>query len=95
DRLLACAIHRDRDPIACLDALPLEAVCQIHLTLRTGTGKTHAIDVSSWALYRETIERLGPLPTRVGCVRGTGDWLTLRAEVARADAVLAREFSLA
>jgi uncharacterized protein (UPF0276 family) len=78
------------DPHSYLDAFPLEAVCQIHLAV---TPKVGSADV--WRLYRETIRRLGPLPTLVACEDERTDWRSLRAEVARADAILAREFSLA
>lgn len=76
------------DPHCYLDAFPLEAVCQIHLAV---TPNDRSADL--WPLYRETIRRLGPLPTLVACEGEPCDWTSLRAEVARADAVLAREFS--
>jgi uncharacterized protein (UPF0276 family) len=78
------------DPHSYLDAFPLEAVCQIRLAVTPKDGSANV-----WPLYRETIRRLGPLPTLVACEDERTDWKSLRAEVARADAILARKFSLA
>ncbi|MDB5593506.1 MAG: hypothetical protein JWM36_467 [Hyphomicrobiales bacterium] len=90
DNALASTRAQSSDPHSYLDAFPLEAVCQIRLAF---TPRNSGANV--WQLYRETIRRLGPVPTLVACEGEGIDWTSLRAEVARADAVLAREFSMA
>ena len=39
-----------------------------------------------WALYRETIRRIGPMPTLIEWDNDVPDWATLYAEARRADA---------
>jgi uncharacterized protein (UPF0276 family) len=65
------AVNHDFDPVAYLDALPLNRVAQIHLAGHTDYG-THLIDTHDapvtdavWDLYRLVIERAGAIPTLV------------------------------
>ncbi|WAG76634.1 DUF692 domain-containing protein [Metapseudomonas furukawaii] len=72
---VSCTNHH-RDPRAYLAALPLHAVGEIHLAGfaedRDAAGAPVLIDdhgapvdEAVWALYRETLARLGPLPTLI------------------------------
>lgn len=69
-------INHNRDVRAYLDALPLHAVGEIHLAGfaedRDAAGARllidhhgSSVDAAVWALYGETLERLGPLPTLI------------------------------
>lgn len=59
------------DPVAFLDAIPMERVVQLHLAGFEENGDvlldTHAKPVSdeTWALYREVIRRTGPMSALV------------------------------
>lgn len=59
------------DPVAFLDAIPMERVVQLHLAGFEENGEvlldTHAKPVSdeTWALYREVIRRTGPMSALV------------------------------
>jgi uncharacterized protein (UPF0276 family) len=69
-------VNHGRDPWALIDALPAEAVAEIHLA---GFAEDRdaaddrllidhhgaAVDEAVWSLYRRTIARLGPVPTLI------------------------------
>ncbi len=65
------ARNHGEDPAAALARLPLERVAQIHLAgYRVDGGvllDTHSTPVADpvWALYRETIAQVGPVPTLI------------------------------
>lgn len=70
------AVNHGRDAWALIDALPPEAVCEIHLAGhaedRDAAGDrllidTHGapVDDAVWSLYRRTLARLGPVPTLI------------------------------
>lgn len=69
-------INHGRDPLAYLSALPLQAVEQVHLAGFSedadGMGQRLLIDSHSapiddavWALYRQVLQRIGPIPTLI------------------------------
>ncbi|MGH8437879.1 MAG: MNIO family bufferin maturase [Pseudomonas sp.] len=69
-------INHGRDPLAYLSALPLHAVEQVHLAGFSedtdGMGQRLLIDSHSapiddavWALYRQLLQRIGPVPTLI------------------------------
>src|SRR5258708_7156683 len=65
------AVNHGFDPRAYLDAIPGNAVAEIHLAGFDASGPclidTHGARVAPpvWALYRATIERFGPKPTLI------------------------------
>lgn len=65
------AINHGFDPLAYLEAIPGNAVAEIHLAGFDASGPclidTHGAHVAApvWALYRATIERFGPKPTLI------------------------------
>ena len=65
------AVNHGFDPRAYLDAIPGDAVAEIHLAGFDASGPclidTHGARVAPpvWALYRATIERFGPKPTLI------------------------------
>jgi len=65
------AVNHGFDPRAYLDAIPADAVAEIHLAGFDASGPclidTHGARVAPpvWALYRATIERFGPKPTLI------------------------------
>ncbi|RYY81156.1 MAG: DUF692 domain-containing protein [Comamonadaceae bacterium] len=92
--------NRGADAGAYLAALPLHAVGEIHLA-----GFADDIDAAGaplliddhggpvadcvWALYRELVERLGPLPTLIEWDNDVPAWPVLQRQARRAEAVLA------
>jgi hypothetical protein len=69
-------VNHGRDPWALIESLPADAIGEIHLAGfaedRDAAGArllidTHgaAVDASVWALYRRTVERIGPVPTLI------------------------------
>jgi uncharacterized protein (UPF0276 family) len=96
------------DPVAYLDAFPLDLVGEIHLAgyaeARDDAGHELRIDAHDspvrprvWDLYRLVIARLGPTPTLIEWDNDVPDWATLYAEVRRANeaakAAMRREFA--
>jgi uncharacterized protein (UPF0276 family) len=78
-----------------LEALPLDAVGEVHLAghamREDSTGRTICIDshdgpvqAPTWALYRALLERTGPLPTLIEWDSNLPDYATLLAEADRA-----------
>jgi uncharacterized protein (UPF0276 family) len=92
-------INQNYDPVAYLDAFPLELVGEIHLgghdEDRDDHGQRLLIDSHGapvvdpvWALYAQVIARGGPRPTLIEWDNDVPDWQVLRAEAARAARVL-------
>ena len=93
-------INHGRDPAAYLDALPLDAVGEIHLA---GFAEDHdgagarllidshgaPVDRAVWALYARTLRRCGPLPTLLERDNDVPPLPLLLAEAAQAEALLA------
>lgn len=65
------AVNHGRDPLALLDAFPLEHVRQLHLAGFTSDGEvlldTHAAPIAApvWDLYSEVLARCGAIPTLI------------------------------
>lgn len=92
-------INHGRDPWTFVEALPAEAVAEIHLAGfaedRDGTGDRLLIDhhgapvdEAVWRLYQRTIERLGPRPTLIERDNDIPPLEVLAAEAARAREML-------
>lgn len=90
------AINHDTDARAFLEAIDPASVGEIHLAgyeaTPDGLVDTHGAPVCAevWALYEETIARLGPVPTLVEWDTDIPALEALLAEAGRADAILAR-----
>jgi uncharacterized protein len=95
---VSCVNHRS-DPLAWLDAFPLDLVGEIHLgghdqeDLPSGPLliDAHGAEVAEpvWALYAEVLDRAGPLPTLVEWDNDVPEWHVLMAEAQRAATLLA------
>ncbi len=84
------AHNLDFDPIAYLDALPGERIRQMHLAGCSDQG-SHLLDDHGspvndavWALYREALQRFGPVPTLIEWDQNIPSFGTLVAEAERA-----------
>ena len=93
------AVNHGRDALACIAALPLAAVGEIHLAGfaddRDAAGArllidTHgsAVDAAVWALYEATLRMTGPLPTLIERDNDVPALGVLCAEAARAEQAL-------
>jgi uncharacterized protein (UPF0276 family) len=91
------AVNHGRDAVACIDALPLEAVGEVHLAGfaedRDAAGDRLLIDAHGspiddavWDLYRHAIGRLGATPTLIERDHNVPSLDTLLAEAERARA---------
>ncbi|OWJ96154.1 hypothetical protein B6S59_07575 [Pseudomonas sp. A46] len=98
---VSCTNHH-RDPRAYLATLPLHAVGEIHLAGfaedRDAAGAPLLIDdhgapvdEAVWTLYRETLARLGPLPTLIERDKAIPPLAELVDEAQRAAHLLSRE----
>jgi uncharacterized protein (UPF0276 family) len=99
NNVFVSATNQDWDARAYIDAFPLEAVGEIHLGGHDEDEDEHGapllIDSHGrevvdpvWALYAHTLARGGPRPTLIEWDTDVPDWPTLRAEAARAAALL-------
>ena len=100
NNVFVSATNQQTDPIAYVDAFPLEAVGEIHLGGHDEDADdagapllidSHGREVADpvWALYAHTIARGGPRPTLIEWDNDVPDWPVLEAEAARALRVLA------
>ena len=95
------AINHGFDADAYLDALPREAIAEIHLAGFDASGPclidTHGAAVAPevWALYRRAIARFGPVPTLIEWDTDIPPLATLLAEAATAQSVLGMHDALA
>jgi uncharacterized protein (UPF0276 family) len=95
------AINHGFDADAYLEALPREAVAEIHLAGFDASGPclidTHGAAVAPevWALYRRAIARFGPVPTLIEWDTDIPPLATLLAEAATAQSVLGMHDALA
>lgn len=98
---VSCVNH-GRNTAAYLDALPLDAVGEIHLAGfaedRDGAGgrlliDSHGapVDTAVWALYTQVLRRTGPLPTLLERDNDVPSLEVLLAEAGQAEALLAGE----
>ena len=101
NNVFVSAVNQGLEPLAYLDAFPLDRVGEIHLGGHAPDPRpepggapllidAHDREVADpvWTLYAETIARTGPLPTLVEWDNDVPDWPVLAAEAARAEAVL-------
>lgn len=95
-------VNRGHDPMAFMEALPLDAVGEIHLAGfaqdTDGDGApllidAHgcAVDEAVWVLYRQVIERLGALPTLIEWDNEVPAFPTLLAQARMAQRILTRQ----
>lgn len=91
--------NQNYDPLAYLEAFPLDQVGEVHLgghdEDRDDHGRRLLIDSHGaevvdpvWALYAQVISRAGALPTLIEWDNDVPDWPVLAAEAARAASVL-------
>lgn len=101
---VAC-VNRGQDPMAFIDALPLDAVGEIHLagfaqdTDADGApllidAHGSAVDEAVWILYQQVIDRLGPKPTLIEWDNDVPALPTLVAQARRAQCVMAGRVDL-
>lgn len=99
NNVFVSATNQKLDPIAYIDAFPHERVGEIHLGGHDEDQDEHGapllIDSHGaevvdpvWALFAHTLTRSGAKPTLIEWDTDVPDWPTLRAEAARADALL-------
>jgi hypothetical protein len=90
------ATNHDFDPLAYLEAFPLEHVGEIHVAgyaeAEDDAGRRLLIDAHDspvrpgvWALYETVISRIGSRPTLVEWDNEVPEWPVLHAEARRAD----------
>ena len=93
------SINHQRDPLAYIDALPLHAVGELHLAgfaEDTDSLGDHLliddhgapIDNAVWALYRQVLERVGPVATLIERDNQLPAFNVLHAEARQADRLL-------
>ena len=96
--MVSCTNH-GRDPLAYLDAFPVELVGEIHLggyaEDRDSLGARLLIDAHGtpvaddvWPLYRRALDRIGPIATLIEWDNDVPDFATLAHEAARAEAAM-------
>ena len=101
NNVIVSATNHGFDPLAYLDAFPLRHVGEIHLAgyaeAEDDAGRLLLIDAHDspvrdgvWALYSETIRRIGPTPTLVEWDNDTPAWPVLFAEAQRAEQAMAQ-----
>ena len=106
NNVIVSATNHGFDAIAYLDAYPLRHVEEIHLAgyaeTQDDAGRPLLIDAHDspvrdgvWALYAETIRRLGPTPTLIEWDNDAPAWPVLLAEARRAEATMAQAAALA
>lgn len=95
--------NREWDPVAYIDAYPLNHVQEVHLAgyARQADDKGHPllidthdrpVDEIVWALFERAIGRLGPVPTLIEWDADVPAWADLKTEAERAEAIMiARE----
>jgi len=100
NNVFVSATNQQTDPIAYIDAFPLDAVGELHLGGHDEDADDHGapllIDAHGcavvdpvWALYAHTIARGGPKPTLIEWDNNVPEFPVLRDEAARAEAILA------
>jgi len=89
------------DPVAYLDAYPLDHVRQVHLAghLREADECDRAllidthdrrVDQTVWDLYIHAVNRIGPIPTLIEWDANVPDWPVLMSEAMQAQRVMSR-----
>jgi uncharacterized protein (UPF0276 family) len=101
NNVFVSATNQQSDPVAYIDAFPLDAVGEIHLGGHDADADdqgapllidSHGREVADpvWTLYAHTIARGGPKPTLIEWDNDVPDWPVLEAEAARAARFLTR-----
>lgn len=98
NNVVVSAVNRGFDPLAYLEAFPVEHVGEIHLAghavLDDGAARllvdTHdrAVSPEVWDLHRRLVAKLGPRPTLIEWDGDVPAWPVLEAEVMHAESVL-------
>ncbi|WP_095054078.1 DUF692 domain-containing protein [Pseudomonas sp. Irchel s3b2] len=101
NNIYVSCINHQRDPLAYIDALPLHAVGEIHLAgfaedtdslgdrlLIDDHGAP--IDNAVWTLYRQVLDRVGPIATLIERDNRIPAFSVLHAEARQADELLHR-----
>lgn len=99
--VLVSATNHGFDPLAYLDAFPLDHVGEIHLAgfAEARDDSDHPVLIDShdspvrdqvWDLYSQTIARRGPVPTLVEWDNDVPEWSVLLDEARRAEATMHR-----
>lgn len=102
NNVFVSATNHGYDPLACIDEFPLERVGEIHLgghaPDRDDEGREllidahdRAVDRRVWALYEDTIDRTGALPTLIEWDTDIPEWATLFGQARVADRLLTRQ----
>jgi uncharacterized protein (UPF0276 family) len=100
NNVFVSSTNQNWDPIAYIDAFPLQKVGEIHLGGHDEDEDEHGapllIDSHGrevvdpvWALYAHTISKTGPMPTLIEWDNNVPEWPELAAEAERAAHVLA------
>ncbi|MGE1173629.1 DUF692 domain-containing protein [Pseudomonas sp. BW7P1] len=99
NNIYVSCINHQRDPLAYLDALPLHAVREIHLAGFAEDADSlgdrlliddHGapVDQAVWSLYRQALERIGPVATLIERDNQVPAFNVLMAEAQQADLLL-------
>jgi uncharacterized protein (UPF0276 family) len=94
NNLYVNARNHGLDPLRYLDALPAARVGQVHLAGHEDHGGVvidthdHPVSDAVWALYRETVARLGPVPTLIEWDARIPAFGVVLAEARRAERIL-------
>jgi uncharacterized protein (UPF0276 family) len=101
NNIYVSAVNHGFSPVAYLDGLPPERICEIHLAGHSDHG-THLLDTHDqsvpppvWDLYRLAVRRFGRVPTLVEWDDRIPPFADLLAESARARAIEAEEHDAA
>ncbi|MDE1887870.1 MAG: DUF692 domain-containing protein [Gammaproteobacteria bacterium] len=99
------SVNHGFDPHAYIRAIPAAAVREIHLagfTAKPGLGAPLLIDTHSrpvsdevWALYREALTHVGPVPTLIEWDQDIPELEVLQAEAAKAEGLMRERRALA
>lgn len=99
NNVYVASINQQWDPFSYIDEYPLAAVQEIHLAghaqeadekgrpLLIDTHDRHVADIV-WNLFARALQRTGPIATLIEWDSNVPDWLTLKAEAERADAII-------
>ena len=101
NNVFVASINQARDPVAYLDAFPVEHVGEVHLAGHAIDADEHgapllidshdrAVDAAVWSLYERLVARAGPLPTLIEWDGDVPAWPVLMGEIELASAVMAR-----
>lgn len=99
NNVYVASTNQQWDPIAYIDAYPLDHVQQIHLAGHTreadDKGRPLLIDTHNrpvddivWDLFAHAVGRIGPVPTLIEWDADVPAWPTLQQEAQRAEAIM-------